>query len=409
MSLLFTNPHSQTDLVLPLAIWRGGIKAFVDMGSGQNGSRRSYAGRARRGATLIGVSLLMIVAVGVISTFIRIWGEEAQQATALEAADIIAQHAANLDFWVHNERTSLAALLSAGGVISLNTAQTINVNQAPTSTPFSVASIRDWSIQYLVVQPTTETHPFGLVVARPQTPNAFKIARLVQTKIAERIGAAQLGGGLSEALDARGFATLGAGGGLATTDIAFFSYTLNGLNKDLVRREAFAGYSTPSINTDLSLGSNELLAAGDLDAVDGVVSSITATAGTGISLEDISLATAANVDQITVTGSGVAQALLAQDAQLSTVNVVNQTTAQSVETNQRATLSNIIISANTATAALYSATTINATTLSANTFNSPAMTVTTNLTAQTYTSWDRLTLEILDTDILAITGGCTGC
>jgi hypothetical protein len=367
------------------------------------GAIRPFAQRARRGATLIGVSLMMIVAVGVISTFIRIWGEEARQATAHEAADLIAQHAANLDFWVHNERTYLATLLSAGGVISLNTAQTINVNQAPTSTPFSVTAIRDWSIQYLVAHPTTEAHPFGLVVARPQTPNAFKIARLVQTKMAERIGTAQLGGE-----EARGFATLGAGGGLATTDIAFFSYTLNGLNKDLVRREAFAGYSTPSIMTDLSLGSNELRAAGDLDVVDGVVSSIEATTGTGISLEDISLAPAANVDQITVTGSGVAQAIVAQDAQLSTVNVVDKTTAQSVETNQRATLSNTIISANTATAALYSATTITVPSLSANTFNSPAMTVTTNLTAQA-SNWDRLTLEALNTDTLAITGGCTGC
>jgi len=53
------------------------------------------AGRARRGATLIGVSLMMIIAVGLISTYIRLLGDEAQQATSLEAADHIAQHAAN--------------------------------------------------------------------------------------------------------------------------------------------------------------------------------------------------------------------------------------------------------------------------------------------------------------------------
>jgi hypothetical protein len=34
--------------------------------------------------------------------------------------------------------------------------------------------------------------------------------------------------------------------------------------------------------------------------------------------------------------------------------------------------------------------------------------VTTNLTAQA-SSWERLTLETLNTDTLAITGGCTGC
>lgn len=403
MSLLFTNPHPQKGHFLPLAGWRGGITGrFLQQGS------RPPARRERRGATLIGTSLMMIIAVSIVSIYIRILGDEAQQATALETADIIEQHAANLDFWVHNERIPLTAQLSAGSVISLNATQTTDVNQAQTSSPFTVNSIRDWSIQFLVAQPTGEALPFGLVVARPQTENAVKIADLVQTKIAERIGAAQLGGGLSEALDARGFATLGISGGLSSTDIALFSSTLNGLNKDLVRREAFAGYSTPSLNTNLSLNNNAILSAQDIDAVDGIVSSIVAASGAGISLEDITLLTGANVDQIAASGSGTAQLLVTQNVGFSTLKVISQTTAQALETAQRATLSNTTITANTATAALYSSTVTSVPALSANTFNSPAMTVSTSLTAQA-SNWDRLTLETLDTDTLAITGGCTGC
>ena len=51
--------------------------------------------------------------------YIKILAEEAQQADAIEVARLVTQHAANLDFWVHSKRATLAALVGAGGVISL--------------------------------------------------------------------------------------------------------------------------------------------------------------------------------------------------------------------------------------------------------------------------------------------------
>lgn len=183
--------------------------------------------RTRRGATVFGVSLALLICTGILSLFLQSYARELRQQSAINTVDIIAAHAANLDFWVNDQSAPLDSLITAGGGIVLSTAQITSFQSAETTNPFQSSVPRDWQFHYLVSRPTDEADLFGILIAQPQTAYTRTLSDLAQPFLSERIGAAQLGGGTDDTLDARTMAAAILPGGLATSDIALYSYKLN--------------------------------------------------------------------------------------------------------------------------------------------------------------------------------------
>lgn len=363
--------------------------------------------RSRRGATLFATSLGILLGTGILSIFLQSLTRETRQQSALNIVDIIAAHSANLDFWVNEQSATLDPLVTAGSAIVLNGAQVTNLASSQTSTPFYSGIPKDWQFQYLVARPLGETSLFGILVAQPQTAYARTLSDLAQPFVSERIGAAQLGGGTDETVDARGFAAVALPSGIAGEDIALYSFKLNALNPDLVRRRAFSGLNRPTVNTSLDLAGNTATNALAVEANIGTATSVVAQPGTQISTSSLSLPTS-SISGIVLDGDASTTALNAQDGSVSALSVQGTSTAQSLNASGKVNIQTMAVTVGAAPSNLYVSGVLTAPSIVSSALVGDALNAAGKAEFQ-QTDVDRLTLETLSTSTLTVTQGCSGC
>ncbi len=370
--------------------------------------RGSVAPRHLRcGATVFGVSLALLVCVGILSIFLQSLTREIRQQAALNTVDIIAAHAANLDFWVNAQTTTLDPLVTVGGVIVLDTTQTASLRSAQTTTPFYSTLPRDWQFQYLVTRPTTETALFGILIAQPQTTYARALSEIAQPFLSERIGAAQLGGGTSDTLDARGIAAAALPGGLAATDVALYSFKLNGLNPDLVRRRVFSGFNTPTLGTDFDLGSNNVANTLSVEADQGQAASLTAQAAADIFVTQLNAPTT-SVSSLTLNGDAATTTLASQSVSTAALRIQGNTVTQTLNTSGKVNIPTVSALITATPSNLYVSGTLGAQSVTGDVLITNVLAASGTAEFQ-QTEMDRLTLQTLTTSRLTVTGGCSGC
>lgn len=257
MLLLFTNLKDIRAVCAITPVWCDSVFARVyniySFLVPQLGHNTSKPRRLRRGVNLLFVSIMMFVFIVTLNLFMQQRIQAERNARAGEIVDHITALATDLDFWVHNNQAQALNMLTLTNLVNINTTNTSHpINASVTAAPYVSRARANWSISYSIVTLPGEAQPYGVIIARPTSPQSQSLSSKVAVKVTERTRSSQ--SNTTSSTDYLRNILTTAGHTLVDHDLVFFSYSFNNLNPNYVLRQKFAGIPTPVMESDLLLG-----------------------------------------------------------------------------------------------------------------------------------------------------------
>ncbi len=176
---------------------------------------------------------------------------------------------------------------------------------------------------------------------------------------------------------------------------------------DLVLRRAFSGINTPSLAASIDFGSNDITNVQDVEADQGQAPTLTALTGSDVSVSELTLPST-TVQSLTLNGDAATAVLSAQNVAVTTLDAQDAVTAQALMASGKSNIPTLTSSSSAAPANMYVSGALNAPNLAGDVLITDVLTASTSAEFQR-TDATRLTLQIVNTQLMNVTGSCSGC